>query len=61
MNNKGRRNELTKLKHKKRAKKYGLDPKKHYELKAQGKPCSCFLCSGDKYSRKAKHKKENQE
>lgn len=50
--NKGRRQEITDLKHKKRCKALGLDPKKHYCYKAQGKPCSCFICSHSKYSRK---------
>lgn len=35
----------------------GLDPKTSYLFKAQGKPCSCILCSGYKYIRTVKHKK----
>jgi hypothetical protein len=42
---KGRRAELVKLKHKKRCKALGIDPKKNYCYKAQAKPCSCYLCT----------------
>lgn len=55
-NNKGRRQELTRLKYLKRCKVLGLDPNKYYCYKAQGKPCSCFMCSCEKFSRKVKHK-----
>ena len=55
-NNKGRREELTKLKFKKRLKQ--LDLKKEdgnlYCYKSTGKPCSCYMCSNDKYKRKKK-------
>lgn len=54
--NKGRRNEITKLKHIKRCKNLGLLPEKNYCYKAQAVPCSCKLCSPFKYSRKIKHK-----
>lgn len=57
--NKGRRTELTKLKHKKRLNALGLSDGKYYCYKAQGKPCSCMMCSPYKYSRKAKHKKQS--
>ena len=61
MRNKGRREEIAKLKHKKRCKEMGIDPKQNYCFKAQGKPCSCYLCSHDKYSRKVKHKNKDTE
>ena len=54
--NKGRRQELTKLKHKKRCAARSIDPKKNYQYKAQTKPCSCWLCSPYKYDRSIKHK-----
>jgi hypothetical protein len=53
---KARRQEITTLKHKKRCKVLGLKPEEHYCYKAQGKPCSCYMCSPYKYSRKIKHK-----
>lgn len=50
--NKGRRNEITRLKHKKRCKVYGIKPEEHYCYKAQGKPCSCMFCQAKgKYKR----------
>ena len=55
--NKGIRNEITKLKHKKRCENLGVEPENNYCYKAQGKPCSCFLCSNKKYKRK-KYKTE---
>jgi hypothetical protein len=57
--NKDRRNEITKLKHKKRCKLLGLKPEEHYCYKAQGKPCSCYICSPYKFNRKIKHKANN--
>ena len=54
--NKGRREEVAKLKHIKRCKALGLKPEEHYCYKAQGKPCSCNMCSPIKFSRKIKHK-----
>lgn len=62
-NNKGRRNELTQLKFKKRLKNYQLDlntdvPHNFWALKSTGTPCSCFMCSSDKYKRAEKHKKD---
>ncbi len=54
--NKGRREELTKLKYVRRCKAMGYDPKKTYAFKAQGKPCSCKLCRNNKYVRTVKHK-----
>lgn len=46
--NKGRRNELTKLKYKKRLNIYKLD-NGHYALKSHGSPCSCGICKAEKY------------
>lgn len=58
INNKGRRNELTQLKFEKRLKLYGVKKEdgKFYCFKSTGKPCSCYMCSGQKYNRKVKHK-----
>ena len=55
---KGKRQEITKLKHKKRCKALGLNPEDHYCYKEQGKPCSCYMCSPHKYKRNIKHKGE---
>jgi len=60
--NKGERNLKTRQKWIKRLKAIGLwnkgNPKEFtYCFKAQGKPCSCFICSNNKYSRKEKHKR----
>ena len=62
-NNKGRRNEMPKLKFKKRLKLYGLDLKtevKHnfYKFKSTVNTCSCTTCSPDKFKRAEKHKKK---
>ncbi len=54
MTNKGRRQELKQLKFKKRLKNLGLKQKKPKDFicyKDQGKPCSCWMCAGDKYKR----------
>ena len=59
--NKGRRNEITKLKHKKRCKAFGIKPELHYCYKAQGVPCSCAGCVGGKYKRNIKHKSDENE
>lgn len=53
---KARRQEITKLKHKKRCKVFGIKPEEYFCYKEQGTPCSCHLCSGDKFKRKLKHK-----
>lgn len=56
---KGRRNELTKLKFKKRLKTLGLKqetPKDYTCYKHQAKPCSCFVCSRKNHGEKAKYK-----
>lgn len=42
--NKARRNELAKLKQKKRKEIYGLQGDGHHSLKSTGKPCSCIFC-----------------
>ena len=55
-NNKGRRTELTKLKHKKRCKRLDLKPEEHYCYKYQCRPCNCWACKKEKFSRKVKHK-----
>jgi hypothetical protein len=66
-NNKGERNRKTKVVFKRRLRRRGiLDksglPKDHqYDLKSQGKPCSCFMCSPYKYKRKIKHKENYEE
>ena len=57
--NKAERKRKEHFKYIKRCKAMGLDPddpniKKCY--KKQGKPCSCYICSYQKYSRKKKHK-----
>lgn len=60
--NKGRRTELEKLKFKKRLKNLGLwnnNPNgKFYCYKTTGVPCSCYMCSHDKYKRNEKHKRD---
>jgi hypothetical protein len=61
-NNKGRRNELTKLKYKKRLKNLSLNDDsngKYYCFKTTGKPCSCFMCSPYKFDRNEKHKNKD--
>ena len=51
--NKARRNELTRLKFKKRLKQLGLKQGEgnFYAYKSHGKPCSCALCRNQKYKR----------
>lgn len=40
-----------------RLKLYGFTVNDNQHVfRSHGKPCSCFLCSGEKYSRKIKHK-----
>lgn len=56
---KARRQEISKLKHKKRCKVHGLKPEEHYEYKESGTPCSCYVCRGEKHSRKNKHKRDD--
>jgi hypothetical protein len=49
--------------YRKRLKIYGFNEKdEQHVYRTTGKPCSCIGCSGEKYSRKQKHKnlmKEN--
>lgn len=42
--NKARRNELAKLKQKKRKEVLGIEDDGHHYLKSTGKPCSCMSC-----------------
>jgi hypothetical protein len=44
--------------YRKRLKKYGLKEEDGnvHAFRTTGKPCSCFACRGEKYSRKTKHK-----
>ena len=63
---KGSRTLLTKLKFKKRLRKMNLlgpggRVDGFYCYKNQGKPCSCFMCRHQKYKRKIKHKKKQDE
>jgi len=52
--NKGRRNELKKLKYKKRLKQLCLKEGEgnFYAYRSHGKPCSCGMCRNEKYDRK---------
>jgi len=58
--NKGRREEIAKLKMQKRIKNIFSgrieDVTGLHFYKDSGKPCSCSLCRNQKYSRKKKHK-----
>lgn len=58
--NKHLRQIMTQLKFKKRLKQLGLLGKegKFYCYKSTGNPCSCPLCSPEKYKRAVKHKKK---
>lgn len=57
-NNKGHRQELTRLKFKKRLKKWGYKEGEgnFYAYKSHGAPCSCGVCRDKKFSRKVKYK-----
>lgn len=45
--------------YRKRLKKYCLNENDgHYAFRTTGSPCSCPACSGEKYSRKQKHKND---
>lgn len=57
---KKRRFELKMLKFKKRLKQLGLTTKEgNFNCyRTTGQPCSCYMCSPYKFSRKTKHKKE---
>jgi hypothetical protein len=53
-NNKARRHELKMLHYKKRLNKYCIKEdgiRKLYAFRSHGKPCSCWMCSPEKYSR----------
>ena len=56
--NKARRFELKMLKFTKRLKQLGLNVKEHNvnAYRTTGQPCSCYICSPYKFSRKIKHK-----
>ena len=59
LNNKGRREELKKLKFIKRLKLFNLKqktPQDYICYKTTSSPCSCFICKGERYTRKEKHK-----
>lgn len=50
--NKRLRHEMRRKKYLRRCKNLGLDPSKLYVgFMDQGKPCSCGICSHDKYNR----------
>ena len=55
-NNKARRNELTRLKYKKRLKIYNRKVGDWFALKSHGSPCSCGICRGEKYRDKNRQK-----
>ena len=58
MTNKGERQRKTQLKYKKRLRNLGLKEEGNfYCYKSTGNPCSCPMCSPEKYSRTEKHKK----
>ncbi|MGC4130357.1 MAG: hypothetical protein QM564_12570 [Bergeyella sp.] len=65
MINKGRRNELTLLKFKKRLTRIGLwekinDERYHlFAYKSHGKPCSCYMCKADKFREKSRRDFKN--
>lgn len=53
--NKARRHELKMLKYKKRLKLYKIDENiesNFYALRSHSVPCSCWMCSYKKYSKK---------
>ncbi len=56
---KGRREEIAKLKHKKRCKALQIVPEQHYSFKSDGRPCSCSICKHERFSRKLKHKSKD--
>ena len=51
--NKGERNQITQRKFKKRLDQLGLKKEdgNMYAFKSHGAPCSCYLCSHNKYKR----------
>jgi len=64
--NKGRRQALKQLKYINRVKVFAskedkpiyelIKSKQYIKWKSDRKPCSCYMCSPDKYSRKGKNK-----
>lgn len=56
--NKYERTQKEKNIHIKRCQVLGLEPIKHYEYKAQAKPCSCMTCKPEKYKREKWHEKD---
>ena len=59
--NKLERTNLKLKKFKRRLKMYNLWEKgkgllKHHEFRNSSKPCSCWMCRNEKFSRKIKHK-----
>jgi hypothetical protein len=66
-NNKGRRQELKKLKFLRRLKLYGLlqewiENKGNFNgFRTTGKPCSCFICSGHKKYKRHLFKEETED
>jgi hypothetical protein len=45
--------------YRKRMKKRGIKENDNWHaLRTTGSPCSCYMCSGEKYNRKEKHKGE---
>lgn len=59
--NKRERFRIKMLKYKKRLKLRGLTEKDGnvHSFRSHGTPCSCWLCKGERFSRKIKHKKGN--
>ena len=59
---KKRRFELKMLKFKRRLTQLGLLFKEgnFHCYKTTGKPCSCYMCKGERYSRKHKHKNKDE-
>lgn len=57
--NKARRHELKMLKYKRRLKNLGLkeNPNSNFHAyRSHGSPCSCYMCSHNKYSRETEKK-----
>ncbi len=54
--NKGHRNYVRYIKYRQRIMTLGLDIGQWQAKKSDAKPCSCWLCRGEKYNRKQKHK-----
>ena len=53
---KGHRNRIRYLKYRHRLAVLGLKEGEWQAKKSDAKPCSCWLCRSEKYSRKQKHK-----